>query len=299
MFLEIKQRLNETASVSMDVEESVWVGIENERFVFTIQPESRHVYVYSEDRQRVKKYAVNFPILKFEKSFLKGCAWVNANGKLYISGGLLSDGTLSNEFLVYDNSDNSITLLGQLAEKRANHSMFFYDKNIYILGGQGTKSVEIFNVTLNTITSKQNVNYDAVDNAILWIHAGYLYSFFGYKDGVYVDFVQRANMKLDVLKWEKVSYKKTNEIVCSLVGSGIIPCGTNEIYFFGGKNENGTTNQSIIFNFDSREFSDAGVPLEQGQFFKDSRFIELGNQTFGQFSLTEYDNFLKINVSYA
>lgn len=283
----------------MDVEESVWLGTENERFVYTIQPESNYVYAYSEERQRVKKYAVNFPILKFEKSFLKGCAWVNANGKLYICGGQLSDGSLSNEFLVYDNSDNSITLLGNLAENRVNHSMFFYDKNIYIIGGQNTKTIEIFNIQSNVISAKQNVNYEAVDNAVLWIHAGYLYSFFGIKQSVSVDFVQRVNLKLEVLKWEKVAYKKTKDITCNLVGCGIIPCGNAEIYFFGGKGENGTTNQSIIFNLETKEFSDAGVPLEQGQFFKDTRFIELGNQTFGQFSLTEYDNFLKINVSYA
>jgi len=283
----------------MDVEESVWLGVDNERFVFTIQPESRYVYVYSEERQRVKKYALNFPILKFQKNFLQDCAWVNANEKLYISGGLLSDGTLSNEFLVYDNSDNSITIMSNLSEKRANHSMFFYDKNIYILGGQSTITTEIFNIPSNTITSKQNLNYKVVDNAVVWIHGGFIYSFFGIKDGVSVDFVQRANLKLEILMWEKVPYKKSEDIACNLIGSGIIPCGISEIYFFGGKNETGPTNQSIIFNFETKEFSDAGVPLEQGQFFKDTRFIELGNETFGQFSLTEFDNFLKINVSYA
>ncbi len=300
LFLEIKQKQNENNSVSMEVEESVWVGMENEQFVFTIQPESRYVYVYSEARQRVKKYQVNFPILKFEKRFLKGCAWVNAHGKLYISGGILSDGSLSNEFLLYDNSDNSITLLGNLAEKRADHSMFFHDKNIYILGGQSTKTTEIFNIASNTIVIKQNVNYEAVDNPIVWIQAGYLYSFFGTKEGVSKPFVQRTNLRLDVLKWEKVAYNRANNnLTCNLFGSGIIPCGTSEIYFFGGKNEQGATNQSIIYNFQTKEFLDAGLPLEQGQFFKDTRFIDLGNETFGQFSLTEYDNFLKINVSYA
>lgn len=291
--------MNNNSSVTMDVDESVWFGIENERFVFTIQPENRYVYVYSEDRQRVKKYAINFPILKFEKNFLKGCSWVNAHGKLYISGGFLSDGSLSNEFLVYDNSDHTITLLGNLNENRANHSMFFYDKNIYIMGGQNTFTTEVFNIQSNTINSKQNLNYESVDNPIIWIHAGYIYSFFGKRQGDYVDFVQRANLKLDVLKWEKIDYNKAEDIDCNLIGCGIIPCGNTEIYFFGGKNERGPTNQSIIFNFETKQFSDAAVPLEQGQFFKDNRFIELGNQTFGQFSLTEYDNFLKINVSYA
>jgi hypothetical protein len=41
------------------------------------------------------------------------------------------------------------------------------------------------------------------------------------------------------------------------------------------------------------------LPLEQGQFFQVTKLIELGNQLFGQFSLAEADNFLKINVSYA
>ena len=108
-----------------------------------------------------------------------------------------------------------------------------------------------------------------------------------------------TNLKAQNLKWEKVAYKKGQDLNCKFIGSGVIPCGLTEIYFFGGKNENTITNQSIIFNFETKEFNDANVPLDQGQFFKDTKFIDLGNQTFGQFSLTEYDNFLKINVSYA
>ena len=68
---------------------------------------------------------------------------------------------------------------------------------------------------------------------------------------------------------------------------------------FGGKCENGITNQSIKFNFEDMEYTDAEVPLQQGQWFKDSNFIELGSNTFGQFSLTDYDNFLKVNVQFA
>jgi len=295
--LEIKNKLNDNNSTSND--ESVWVKVDNDKIVFTIKPQSKYVYAYSDQKGRVKKYAVDFPILKFEKSFLKSCSWVNANGKLYISGGILQDGSLSDEFMVYDIFDNSITLLKQLKEKRANHTMFFYDKNIYIVGGQNTKTVEVFNIFTQTLISKENENYLSVNNPVIWIHSNYLYKFFGVSNGKCVDIVQRALLSQDNLKWDKISFRKSNEINCKLFGSGIIPCGSSEIYFFGGNNEQKITNQSITFNFENHEFSNAGVPLEQGQFFKDNKFIELGYQTYGQFSLTEPDNFLKINVSYA
>lgn len=277
----------------------MWGKIENENFVFTLQPESPNVFVYSEQRQKVKKFLVKFPMLKTEKFFLKGCSWVNANGKLYVCGGMHKDSTLSNEFFFYDHNENSIKLLKELNQHRANHSMIFYDNLIYIVGGENSSTTEIYDVVNNTLLKKDNINFEQVDNPILWIHNGYLYSFFGIKAGKSVSFVQRSNLKLDNLKWEKVTFKKSADVQCNIYGSGIIPCGNSEIYFFGGKNENTVTNQSIIFNFETKEFSDAGVPLEQGQYFKDSRFIILGNQIFGQFSLTEYDNFLKINVSYA
>jgi len=285
----------------MEVEDSAWIKKEDESYVLTIQPESSYVYVYNDQRQKVKKYVVDFPVLKFEKIFLKGCSWVNANGKLYISGGFLCDGTLSDEFLMYDYMDNLVTLLNNLKEKRANHSMYFYEKNIYIIGGEGSKSIEIFNIFDNNLISKYNHNFEAVDNPIIWIHNEYIYSFFGLKKGFYVDFVQRAHLKFESLnlKWDKISYKKTGDITCNIIGSGIIPCGKNEIYFFGGRNETESVNQSMVYNFDNKEFSNADVPLEQGQYFEDTKFIELGYRTFGQFSLTEYDNFLKINVTYA
>jgi hypothetical protein len=293
--------MNENNSVSADVDESVWGKTENENFVFSLQPDTKNLFVYSEHRQKVKKSRINFPLLKSEKKFFNGCSWVNTNGKLYISGGITSDGTFSKEFIVYDNIDTTgVTLLHELKERRANHSMFFNDESIYFLGGENTKTTEIYNVNLNTFITKNNKNYESVDNPIVWIHNGYIYSFFGIKNGVYVDYVQRANLKLEDLKWEKVPYKiSAEDIDNKIIGCGIIPCGNSEIYFFGGKKENTTTNQSIIFNFDSKEFSNAGVPLEQGQFFKDNKFIELGKKTYGQFSLTEPDNFLKIDVSYA
>lgn len=271
-----------------------------------MQQGTKNIYIYSEQRHKVKKFIPNFPLLKPEKHFLPGCAWTNFNKKLFISGGLNFMNSFSNEFLVYENSErNQIIILKTLNEPRANHSMFTYDKHIFIVGGEASETTEIFDTSSNTLITKVNHNYVSVDNPILWVHNDFLYSFFGRKNQSFVSFVQRVNLK-DLkfaseksFKWERIPFKKINEINIELSNAGVIPCGANEIYFFGGLNENGISNESIIYNFETREFSNAHLPLEQGQFFQDSKFIELAKQSFGQFSLTEADNFLKINVSIA
>jgi len=231
---------------------------------------------------------------------LRECSWLNANGKLFISGGTSSDFRTSNEFLCYDNIDNSVKILKNLHEARAQHSMVLHEKKIFICGGQNAKFTEIYDIENNELTAKENINYTSVDNPILVIYDNFLYSFNGQKNGKYLEILQRADIRRNNnLKWERINIKNPENLKINSIGCGIISFGSEDIYMFGGKCENGITNQSIKFNFEDMEYTDAEVPLQQGQWFKDSNFIELGSNTFGQFSLTDYDNFLKVNVQFA
>jgi hypothetical protein len=185
--------------------------------------------------------------------------------------------------------------------------MVLHERKIFICGGQNSKFTEIYDTENNQLIAKENINYISVDNPTLIIYGNFLYSFNGIKDGKYLEILQRAdisainnnnNINLNSLIWEKMSVKNPDGLKINCIGFGVISYGTDDVYMFGGKSENGITNQSIKFNFDDMEYSDAEVPLQQGQWFKESNFIELGYQTFGQFSLTDYDNFLKINVQF-
>jgi hypothetical protein len=185
--------------------------------------------------------------------------------------------------------------------------MVLYEKKIFICGGQNSKYTEIYDTEDNQLIAKENINYIPVDNPTLVIYDNFLYSFNGIKEGKYLEILQRAdistfkknNNNINNLRWEKINVKNPEGLKINLIGSGVISYGTEDIYMFGGKSENGITRQSIKFSFDDMEYTDAEVPLQQGQWFKDSNFIELGYQTFGQFSLTDYDNFLKINVQFS
>lgn len=178
--------------------------------------------------------------------------------------------------------------------------MVLWEKMIIICGGQNSKFTEIYDTENNQLIAKENINYKAVDNPILVIYENFLYSFNGQKEGKYLDLLQRADLRgNEKLKWEQIPIKNPENLKINFIGCGVISYGTEDIYMFGGKSEKGITNQSIKFNFDEMEYNDAEVPLQQGQWFKDTNFIELGYQTFGQFSLTDYDNFLKINVQFA
>lgn len=284
----------------------MWEKNNNENFVYTIEPGKSGIYIYSEDRQKVKKFSINFPTLKSEKNFLRDCSWTNAQGKLYISGGISSDFRESNEFLVYDNIDNSVKILKNLQETKSQHSMISCanGKYLVICGGQNSKYTEIYDIEKNNLIALENINYIALDNPILVIYDNYLYSFNGQRDGKYLDLLQRAKINFEEknqvdLKWQRIPTKNPEDLKINFIGCGVISYGTEDIYMFGGKSDKGITTQSIKFNFDDMEYRDAEVPLQQGQWFKDTSFIELGYQTFGQFSLTDNDNFLKINIQFS
>ena len=82
-----------------------------------------------------------------------------------------------------------------LHESRANHLMFAYNKHIYIVGGEASKTTEVFDINGSKLICKENINYESVDNPIHWVHEDFLYSFFVKKNVKFVDFLQRINMQ--------------------------------------------------------------------------------------------------------
>lgn len=253
----------------------------------------------------MKILEVNFPLIAHSKVFLENSSYLNVNGKIYISGGL-NDGIFkkgTNELFYFDPYSNSLKILNNLKEPRFNHSMIYNNNRnlLYIIGGESTTTTEIFNLEKLILEVKTNKNYEVVDNPILFIHKNYLYSFFGKKNGKFLDIVQRVNLNSENFNWEKVEYNKNNENDFNLriTNSELIPFPPNETFFFGGKTDSGISKEIFIYDFDSRIFKKSDLALQEAHHFNNSQFYRLDGELYALFSAKEKENLIKIDFTLA
>ena len=263
--------------------------------IYSLIPNSRYIYAYNEYNQKMKKIEIKIPFSSNFDNFLENSSFLNVKDKLYISGGTCTTPDLPSQFFYYDNKTTSLKILPDLKEYREKHSMIYHNNSIYILGGENVKTLEIYNLNDLTLISKENLNYESVDYPLLWIQKDYLYSFFGKKNGKFVDFVQKVNLNSPKLKWEKVAYKINNkELNLKTIKCGIIPFGANEVFFFGGIKEDQVTKDVFSYDFEMKEFSNTKLKLNEPNYFNNSQFCKLPNNEFGLFSSSEKENFIKI-----
>lgn len=269
-----------------------------ESLVYNLIPNTRNIIAYNEATRKMKVMEIKFPIISNFNCFLENSSFLNIKGKIYISGGSSSaTPEPSSQFLLYDQSSDSLKILADLKEARFNHSMIQHNNLIYIVGGENTNTMEIYDTENKTLKTKEYDDYEAVDNPILFVHRYFLYSFFGKKNGKFVDFVQRVNLNTAHLKWEKVPYKLENkDMKIKLTNSAIIPFGDNEIFFFGGKTEKGITKEVISFDFVSKEFKTTDIVLDGAHFFNNSQFNKDASNVYSSFSSNEKENFIKVTV---
>ena len=266
--------------------------------IYNIIPNTRNIIAYNDSTKKMKVMEIKFPLISNLGCFLENSSFLNINGKIYISGGssALTPGA-SSQFHFYDQSCDSIKLLSDLSEARQNHSMIHYNNLIYILGGESTKTMEIYDLENKTLKAKEYNAYEAVDNPILHVYKNFLYSFFGKKNGKFVDFVQRVNLNTAHLKWEKVPYKLENKnLNTKFTNSAIIPFGDHEIFFFGGKTEKGIIREVISFDFEGKEFKSTDIVLDEAHYFQNSQFKKIANNVYASFPSNEKENLIKVTV---
>lgn len=283
--------LNVDASQVLDRDNS-------QNVIFNLIPNTRNLIAYNESTKKMKVMEIKFPFISNFGCFLENSSFLNIKGKLYISGGSSSTTPgSSSQLLLYDQSSDSIKILADLSEARKNHSMIHHNSLIYIVGGESTKTIEIYDIENKNLKAKDYNSYEAVDNPILYVHKNFLYSFFGKKNGKFVDFLQRVNLNTANLKWEKVPFKLENKYMnIKLTNSAIIPFGDNEIFFFGGKNEKGITKEVISFDFENKEFKNTDIVLDEAHYFNNSQFNKIASNVYSTFSTNEKENLIKVTV---
>jgi hypothetical protein len=259
-------------------------------------PNSKEVVVYYDATNTIIRKTLEFAPLLGIPNFLDRCGYLNANGKLYISGGILRNAP-SESFIMLDPNTNTITKLSDMNTGRFSHSMFYHNDTIFAIGGQTNNCEKYDTKTMKWIKLSSLVSDDRM-NSVLYVYNNFLYAFFGMVKGDYSDTIERLNLKNVKSKWEVVPYQKNQkDMDLKMFGCGIIEESDKEIYLFGGKSSTGLRKNAVKFDFSNNTFSPTEIVLDDGTYFQESLLIELNESSFGQFNLDKNENFLKIQLA--
>jgi hypothetical protein len=255
------------------------------------------IILYEDETDTLGRITVNFPPFSPISQFLKNCSWINLKGKLYICGGQLDTELGSTSFLCYDYYEDRMTIHPDMIEPRFNHSMIYYNNAIYVVGGYKSNTCEKYDLKTMKWTKLSNLSVEERQNSVLFVQNNYLYSFFGYSIGSYLDSVEKLKLTNQKAKWEIVPYKNLDKINLKLIGCGFVRLDDHSVIFLGGRNNNEQRRQSFKFDFSTSTFSLTDIYLEDSPYFQESALEELSESSYGHFDNEVGDNFLKIQIN--
>ena len=257
-----------------------------------VVPPNKEIVLYNVDLNVTNHVNLEFSKMVGISHFLEESAWVNHKNKLYILGGVDDFSKSTQVFLEYDPSKNSLKRLPDSKYTHSRHSLFAYNDQIFVVGGDRLEC-EKYDIVNNVWTTLPNLSFKQI-YPVLYVHNDILYSFFGidekYKK---TDNAQKLNLKNSRSKWTQLVYKRNDCNLC-VFGCGIAKINENTIYFLGGMDDNGIRQDAIQFDFSNLSANKTDFMLEERAYFKDSVLLKLSPKNYGNFSIEETNPFLQI-----
>ena len=263
--------------------------------VCNIVPPKNEVILYNVDLNIIVHKNIEFSKVTGLNHFLEESAWVNHNNKLYILGGADDFSKSTQIFLEYDPYKNSIKRLPDSKFTHSRHSLFAYNNQIFVVGGDRLEC-EKFDIINNEWSTLPNLSFKQI-YPVLYVHNDILYSFFGIDENFKkTDNAQKLILKNNRSKWTKLVYKRNDCNLC-VYGCGIAKISDNSILFLGGMDETGIRQDAIQFDFSNLTATKTNFMIEEKAYFKDSVLLKLSAKSYGNFSIEETNPFLQIRFN--
>jgi hypothetical protein len=257
---------------------------------------SKDIIFYDDETSSLGRISVEFPPFSPIPNFIPNSSWINQNDKLFVSGGQIGVDAASTAFVCYDYTEDRFIIHAEMNEARFSHSMIYHNNAIYVVGGYKNNTCEKYDLKTMKWTKLSNLSINERQNSILFVHNNYLYSFFGYSIGSYLDSVEKLKLSNQKAKWEIVPYKNLDKIDLKLIGCGVVKFDDHSIIFLGGRNSNEQRHQAFKFDFSTSTFTITEVVLEEPTYFQENTLEELSEASYGHFDNETGDNFLKIQI---
>ncbi len=144
----------------------------------------------------------------------------------------------------------------------------------------------------------KNMGVEERQHPILYVNGNYLYAFFGYKIGTFLETVERVNIKNVKSKWEPISLVKPVEnLDLGMIGAGLVKKDTDIVIFFGGKTAKEEKRTALLLDFGNHAISQIdNMMLEDPTYFGESLLTNLGRGAYAHFNLSN-NSILKIEVN--
>ena len=263
--------------------------------VCNIVPPKNEVILYNVDLNTIVHKNIEFSKVTGLNHFLEESAWVNHNNKLYILGGADDFSKSTQIFLEYDPYKNTIKRLPDSKFTHSRHSLFAYNNQIFVVGGDRLEC-EKYDIINNEWSTLPNLSFKQI-YPVLYVHNDILYSFFGIDENFKkTDNAQKLILKNNRSKWTKLVYKRNDCNLC-VYGCGIAKISDNSILFLGGMDETGIRHDAIQFDFSNLTATKTNFIVEEKAYFKDSVLLKLSAKTYGNFSIEETNPFLQIRFN--
>ena len=251
------------------------------------------LFIYNTKTKQILSYEFSlekYPFLQKINNFTSFC---NSNNYLYISGG--EDDKNNNQgqdFFIKINlekikSDELIySNLVSLKNKRYWHSMIFIpEKYIYIIGGPGTKEIELYDIENNSFISFELLNYERCEPSLILVDNKYLYCICGFQlNNGFIDTIEKCNLSKRERKWEIVNYQiKVGEnimadrsLIVSFFGVSYLK---NNIILVGDKENNKVINPNYLIKPNHKDIDiieEYGyIEVEDVRLFSEKFFIPI------------------------
>ena len=213
------------------------------------------------------------------------------NSNLFISGGKNSNKI----FLFYDSLKNELKKLENSIFSHEEHSMFYDENFIYLIGG---KFLENEKYNLKTKKFEQIPKLKKIQKfPSLFLQKNILFVFNGLNEKNEITTqIQKINFSSLFQNFEEISYKNLNNLNIKIFRFSIFEINENVVYFLGGKDEKGKISNEILeFNLNNYEIKKSSFKLNNEGFFNQSQLAKISENNFGLFSLENGNPFLKIS----
>ena len=256
------------------------------------------LFIYNTKTKQIFSYEFSFEKYPFLQKINNFTSFCNSNNYLYISGG--EDDKNNNQgqdFFIKINlekikSDELIySNLVSLKNKRYWHSMIFIpEKYIYIIGGPGTKEIELYDIENNSFISFELLNYERCEPSLILVDNKYLYCICGFQlNNGFIDTIEKCNLSKRERKWEIVNYQiKVGEnimadrsLIVSFFGVSYLK---NSIILIGDKENNKIINPNYLIKPNHKDIDiieEYGyIEVEDVRLFSEKFFIPInGNES--------------------
>ena len=251
------------------------------------------LFIYNTKTKQIFSYEFSFEKYPFLQKINNFTSFCNSNNYLYISGG--EDDKNNNQgqdFFIKINlekikSDELIySNLVSLKNKRYWHSMIFIpEKYIYIIGGPGTKEIELYDIENNSFISFELLNYERCEPSLILVDNKYLYCICGFQlNNGFIDTIEKCNLSKRERKWEIVNYQiKVGEnimadrsLIVSFFGVSYLK---NNIILIGDKENNKIINPNYLIKPNHKDIDiieEYGyIEVEDVRLFSEKFFIPI------------------------